>query len=392
MTPTTFEVLDKLVEAGGPLERDGLFDAVVPKKAGDVLVKQLKTDGLIGIKSGKHSITPEGLVLWKQQAPPDKLAAFEEQGRQRERIAVIEFLKQVEKKAGAAFKPAELKPLSQRTLDQAVKEGFAEETKAKTYKLLPAGEMVLLGEQPIGTQLARLKDQHEALGKGWHAASGKLLGELSSLAGKELEAVRSAAVKLDEQQRLAFADMEAVLRRLEAFGGIAEAATAFQEKLAAATASAEEAKAASQHLAAEQARIEQSAHEQGQRIESDQRRIAERLDELEKKQASAPLPTHRVATPQGPTDAQLWETTKAAYQRLHDETFRFGGIVKVPELTDLVRKAHPGVEVKAFHEALQEWQRRDKLTLQLCNDPHLEPRQAEGIHSSRGLLFYVHAR
>jgi hypothetical protein len=29
------------------------------------------------------------------------------------------------------------------------------------------------------------------------------------------------------------------------------------------------------------------------------------------------------------------------------------------------------------------------LVLQVCNDPHFEPRSAEGIPSSRGLLFYV---
>ena len=392
MTPTAFDVLNKLVHTEAPLERDGLFDASVPKKSVDSLLKQLKTDGYIGVKAKQHTITPAGVEAWKQQASLEQLAAFEEQGRRRERLAVVEFLKVVEKKGRSAFKATEIKPFSQRTLEQSVKDGFAEETKAKTYKLLAAGEMLLLGEQPIETQIAKLKGQHEALGKGWHAASAKLLGELSSLGGTELEAVRSAAVKLDEQQRLAFADMESVLRRLEAFGGIAEAATAFQQKLAAATASTEKVTAASQHLAAEQARIEQAARDEGQRIESAHRQIAERLDELEKKQTIAPAPAPRVVTPRGPTDAELWETTKTAYQRLHDETFRFGGIVKVPELTDLVRKAHPDLNPAAFHEALQEWQRQDKLTLELCNDPRLEPRNAEGIHSGRGLLFYVQVR
>jgi hypothetical protein len=278
--------------------------------------------------------------------------------------------------------------------EKAVAKGLVEATGANAYRLLPAGEMELLGEQPIETQIARLKEQHDELGKGWHAASKKVLGELTALGGKELETLRSAAVGLEEQQRRAFGDLEAVLRRLEAFGGVAEAAAAFQQRLAGATAAAERAMEAERQLREEQARIEQAATEQVRRVEATHQQIAERLNELDRKQAStlAPLVPPGVEVIDGPTDAELWEATRAAYQRLYDETFRFGGIVKVPELTDLVRKTYPDTTPAMFHEALQEWQRQDKLTLQLCNDPHLEPRQSEGIHSPRGLLFYVQAR
>jgi hypothetical protein len=88
----------------------------------------------------------------------------------------------------------------------------------------------------------------------------------------------------------------------------------------------------------------------------------------------------------------VWDATHRAYDHLRRETIRIGGIVKVPELTDAVQKAVPGLTPAAFHDLLQKWQQEDRLTLQLCNDPRLEPRAAEGIQSPRGLLFYVQMR
>ena len=64
-------------------------------------------------------------------------------------------------------------------------------------------------------------------------------------------------------------------------------------------------------------------------------------------------------------------------------------LIKVPNLTDRVRAEVPGVTAARFHDLLRLWQSEDRLVLQVCNDPHVEPRSAEGIPSSRGLLFYV---
>lgn len=92
------------------------------------------------------------------------------------------------------------------------------------------------------------------------------------------------------------------------------------------------------------------------------------------------------------TAAAVWPVAAREAGRIRQGNLRIGGIVKVPDLTDAVLGAVSPLTAPAFHGMLQQWQREDRLTLQLCNDPRLEPRAAEGIHTDCGLRYYVQLR
>jgi hypothetical protein len=122
-----------------------------------------------------------------------------------------------------------------------------------------------------------------------------------------------------------------------------------------------------------------------------------RLAALEQRPANATAsePTHQ-ATPatdtppaHTPSEEAVWQAARRAHEELRRAAMLLGGIVKVPELTDKVVKAVPGLSREAFHDDLQQWQQDDRLVLQVCNDRSAEPRAPEGIESPRGLLFYV---
>lgn len=66
--------------------------------------------------------------------------------------------------------------------------------------------------------------------------------------------------------------------------------------------------------------------------------------------------------------------------------------VKIPDLVDRIVKDHPGMTRQQAHDELHRLQADDKLTLQVVNDRHLEPRADEMIESPRGLLGYVQLR
>jgi hypothetical protein len=84
----------------------------------------------------------------------------------------------------------------------------------------------------------------------------------------------------------------------------------------------------------------------------------------------------------GPPPADsVWPVARAAHEWLRQENLRIGGVVKVPELTDTVLRSAAGLTATAFHDMLRGWQQEGRLTLQLCNDPRLEPRASEGIQS-----------
>jgi hypothetical protein len=93
-----------------------------------------------------------------------------------------------------------------------------------------------------------------------------------------------------------------------------------------------------------------------------------------------------------PAAPEVFDAMKQAWNELHQETLRIGGIVKVPDLVDRIQAAVPGITAGQIHQQLLRWQKEDKLTVQTVNDPRLEPRRAEMIQSPRGLLGYVQLR
>lgn len=77
-----------------------------------------------------------------------------------------------------------------------------------------------------------------------------------------------------------------------------------------------------------------------------------------------------------------------AYRAIAEEpaNARLGGIVRVPELFDALRQSHPGLTREQFHAELARLQGEGLLTLQVVNDPHLEPRAAEMPRDAQGAL------
>lgn len=84
-----------------------------------------------------------------------------------------------------------------------------------------------------------------------------------------------------------------------------------------------------------------------------------------------------------------WDAAKKAYEQVYQKAKFTTGVVKIPELIDAMRKIAPDLSPVDIREMLQQWQKEDKLTLGLANDPRLEPRAAEGVHTNRGLRMYV---
>ena len=94
-----------------------------------------------------------------------------------------------------------------------------------------------------------------------------------------------------------------------------------------------------------------------------------------------------------PPDDVVRNTLMEVYQKMENENAFVGGIVKIPELTDELRERFgEKATTKDIHDKLLEMQRQGILTLQVCNDPHFEPRSSEGMKSPRGLLLYVQMR
>jgi hypothetical protein len=100
-------------------------------------------------------------------------------------------------------------------------------------------------------------------------------------------------------------------------------------------------------------------------------------------QRTLPVPASQVQP------AAAWEVTRRCHAALASAALRMGGIVKVPDLADAVRQQLPGLGVAEFHRLLTAWQAERRLVVQVCNDPDLEPRAAEGIRTPSGLRFYV---
>ena len=87
-----------------------------------------------------------------------------------------------------------------------------------------------------------------------------------------------------------------------------------------------------------------------------------------------------------PPEAEVWRETEQAARTLG----RDGKLIKIPELSDRVREAAPGLDADQFLKMLGRWRDEDRLALQVCDDPRLEARANEGIRTQRGLLYYVH--
>lgn len=104
-----------------------------------------------------------------------------------------------------------------------------------------------------------------------------------------------------------------------------------------------------------------------------------------------PAPKQKAIFSSANTEHRDQTIARAAVQ-LQDANRRTGGIIKVPDLVDKVKETYPDATPEEIHQYLQQMQRDDKLTLQLVNDPRLEPRADEMIRTPTGLRGYVYLR
>jgi hypothetical protein len=399
VAPTVFQALDKAIEAGST---NLVGKDIAPSRKGpSPVLDELCTAGFLsktGGKTPKYSVTPSGRAAWEREAPPDRRRQVQEREQERQRKALPEFLALVGQKPGKPLTRTELAlfpdPLRQDACGRKLVESG---TKANTYRLLPAGEDVLQAEQPIEQQVQRLRQQQQQTVAQWRTAQQRLRQEVEGFAGRGGVAVQAAVADLGERSRQAAQAFEAALAELGAFAGLLAAARQLREGVETACQGAlRRVEAENGRLAELEARLRQGAEQQREQLEAFERRVGERLDDLARRPARGTTSSAEPPTPQSgggaPPDDAVWQATRRAHERLREETLRIGGIVKVPDLTDAVVKSAPSLTPPTFHDLLRRWQQEDRLTLQLCNDPRLEPRAAEGIQSPRGLLFYVQMR
>jgi hypothetical protein len=392
---TVFQALDKAIDAGGTsLAGKDIAGTGRPATA---LLDEMCSSGFLEKTAGrspKYAVTAKGREAWEREVPEDRRRQVQELQRQQQRKTLVEFLAFVEKKEGKPLTRTELPRFPEPLRQQACDEKFVEPgTKAKSYLLLPAGVETLLAEQPVEEQLQRLRQLHRQVVTQWRTAQQRLAQELAGASGQALQA---AGEQLAERGAAACRAFETALADLSGLAGVAEAARQVRAEVDAASQQARQAvEMETARLADLEARLRQEAGQQREQLGAFERLVEERLAEVARRLEAPRSAASNSPSPQpnGPPSAPaVWEAARAAHEKLRQETLPIGGIVKVPDLTEAVLRAVPGLLPASFHEMLRGWQQEDKLTLQLCNDPRLEPKAAEGIQSPRGLLFYVQMR
>ena len=399
MDPTVLQALEKAVEAGGS-DLTGKVIAGAGKKASKIL-NDLYSSGFLHKTAGKppkYNLTPEGRAAWESQVLPERRRELQERQGRQERKNLGELLTLIRQKSDSPLTKRDIGRFPPTLLQDACDRGLVEPgAKKNSYRLLPAGEEHLLADQPLEQQLQQLRQLHQKTVAHWRAVQQSLRQELDGIGGQASEGLQTATGQLSEKALQAHQTFEQVLSELGAFPALLNAARQIRAEVDAAYREARkrmESEAA--RLTDLEMRLGQANKQQREQLEAFEQRIEGRLDDLARR---VTLPTdHNKTSPAGvhdphmPVEADIWDATGRAYRQLKQETIRIGGIVKVPELSDQVRKQFSGLSAASFHNLLEKWQREDRLTLQLCNDPRLEPRADEGLKSARGLLFYVQLR
>lgn len=381
MTPTVSDILDRLIQADEPLTKPKLI-AGVDKTIADSLLEEMISDGFIVVKTKKYTPTDQGRQRWERSLTAEQRSAHEAKQRERENENLLAFLREVGDKNGKSFSNPELKNSSEAIRAHAEKSGLVRKIGKSAYTLLAAGEVALL------------RGKSDALGRDWHDASKRLLAELAN------SDLGSALQQFEQEQQKALEHLGELLRRLEGLGSVGELRRNYQNQLDEMATAGRRAVEASEALARKHEEIEKRIEQESQRITAEQQRLSAQLTEAAHRPTPSVPPTPTPAptptptptpTPQvvGLTDTALWEATLKAYRQLEIDYAIIGGIVKIPELTDSLRGVYAQLTPEQYHQKLLEWQRQGRLTLQVCNDPHFEPRRAEGIRSPRGLLLYV---
>ncbi len=417
MDIASIQILDRAEKGGG----QNLTEKALAGKEKDAKerIERLCAAGHLTKEKKKYSLTDAG-----RQA----VVAGREQLRD---VAVGEFLDAVLAKKGKALTAKELTRFPDELRAEAVEKRLVQPGKKQnSYDLLSAGEAILLARLPVSEQVSRLRELQKAAEKEWedglNNVEKSLRGSGGASPGSLGEAVASLRDRVNEFRSVA----DTLVAELGGITRLAEVSRRVQEQI---TRAGEEAvrrveETASRTRGTETAsrqsveELRSSVEASRQKIEAmvtsfeqrapERRQFEDRIAELEQQvrqaveaaeqvkalraqiaelQRKPSTPASAAAKSTGPelSEEAVFQATRTAYSKLHQENLRLGGIVKVPELHDAVRGQVPGLPREAFHALLKEWREKDRLVLQVCNDPDAEPRAGEGIESGKGLLFYV---
>lgn len=354
ITPEQWAALDRLAEvttAPAATVAEGRTG-----KAATLFLDPLVQAGWLLKQGTKYTLTQLGRTTWQQYAPPERLLAVQTRHAKEARERLLAFLHFIEQKGGK-LSAADAKKWAA-TKEQALGEYLVPGPKANTFTLTAAGERLVLSAKPVAEQLKHIHRLSGELAERWQTLHARWQQEL-------LATLRPTSTLIEQQTQAALATLARSTAAATAFDEVARAAHAVQQELDASRAELRRAEERLQeHIARQQADLQQLDHDYRERL----------------KPLQAALPT---------ATADVWGLTRTAYHELMSRASQLGGIVTIPELAERVLAQATHLDRAAFAQQLLAWERDDRLTLQLCNDRHLEPRASEGIESPRGLLFYV---
>jgi hypothetical protein len=386
-----FAALDRAMETGGQKVKKVTVVGDATGKVAKALLADLVENKHYFQKDGTaFTMTDEGRAAWEGKAS----AARKQELRDG---PIAAFLEVVVGRKGKALSDKQNTQFADATR-QAQADGLVAETGGSKYSILPKGEDFLQTRRPLAEQLEWLRGATQGLLKGPQALFQRLEQETEKLVGSGAAraAFADARTALQGEVARAQADFERALNGLQGYANLMAAAQRFQEALPpAVTQAVARIDAEAERVRKLETELRQTVDQLRAQLAAAHERMERRFAAVEEKVQALPAaspPTPVTVTPTGDGAApseQVWEATRRAYDQLERQFKLTSELIKVPNLTDLVRKEVPGLTVAQFHDLLQKWQGEDQLVLQVCNDPHFEPRAAEGIRSSRGLLFYV---
>lgn len=388
MDAALHEILDRALFAGGSQLRRG--ELVSADAEGNRLLAELLTANYLArAPQNRYSVTEEGRLAWEAEAPEERRRQWREykanelQRTLAECLQVVEQQAQREKALTAAQRRKYAAPLAL-ALERKL---IAPDEKEHRYHLRPAGKELLLAQLPPRVQLQELQRLHQELYDRWRAAQQSLQDQFDRYQ-EQAGASRRTAEQLSARVEQARAEYAESLRQLQLQAEVLEAAQHLEESIVRAGQNAlqavQQASAHGEQLADQVRRqLLQQQVEQEDFRHVFQNRLAVVRGEITPGDSKSAVDITSSLNPEVPETA-VWAATLQAYERLRREREP----VKLPELTDAVLLAVYGLTDEALDQFLLHWEQQGKLQLLPLADT-AEDRAAEGIPSSRGLLFFV---
>jgi hypothetical protein len=394
------ESLDRGIEQGGVAVA---AKALAPGgKPGKALLEELKEKGYLKSEDGKKfEVTEAGWEAWLAHARPER--------RDRLRAAALgKLLEAVKASAGKKkLKPKDLAACPERWRNEAFERKFLQEVKPDVYQLLPAGEDFLESLLPVSEQLERRQAQYRTELEALQEESRKVSERVTSLREKLLpecerlqrELGDAAAGLKQELMRAVEEQQHSAREATETLRGAATLALLAQQIRA----RAEEVASAALEKVEGRLRELREPMEDAERLKSDVAAMQSALSNhvlqtetelarLSREVASRPsesTETGNGTVPSGPSEAAVLAALRKAHEEIDASNPALGGTVRIPDLYDRLQDEGVIDDLETFHRLLMKWEGEDQLRLRVYDDPHGEPRRAEGIESGRGLLFYV---